>query len=54
VARGIWLRRLFQALVFGLVLFGAGAHVHASVALLMEEPYGEFGAGILPVMLPCI
>ncbi len=42
--RGIWLRRLFQALVFGLVLFGAGAHAHASVALLMEEPYGEFGA----------
>src|SRR5260370_41889584 len=42
--RGIWLRRLFQALVFGLVLFGAGAHVHASVALLMEEGYGEFGA----------
>src|ERR1700760_1243586 len=31
-------------ILFFCVLAGAAAYAHGSVALLMEEPYGEFGA----------
>jgi hypothetical protein len=38
-------RRLLRGTALFLCLLGAAAtHVHASVALLMEEPYGKFGA----------
>jgi hypothetical protein len=41
-----FLRRLRsrQALVFAVLCLAIGMRAHASVALLMEEPFGEFGA----------
>jgi hypothetical protein len=35
---------LRQGMIFLCVVAGAGACAHASIALLMEEPYGAFGA----------
>ena len=36
--------RIQTRVFFFYLLVGAATYAHASVALLMEEPYGEFGA----------
>ena len=43
-AGGAPLQLVLKVLLCATVLLGAGVCSHASVALLMEEPYGGFGA----------
>ncbi len=43
--RAVWRRLFFNIAIFVMALSAsAGTHAYGAVALLMEEPYGEFGA----------